>query len=189
MMKHTRQLKQETTNQIMNVEPNANFLHPITLEMGTNNTNAPICLTKLFLDNNNNMQRFNKYKCVTNHDEYKNVLYIPPIGYNSTDIIRMYEINTIDNLNNFINENLMDEILINRILNCWIKSNFDILIKHNNILNEIYNKIIQKYYSDIIKNFNLDKSNFINEWFSQHHKTEFHLDLLSDYISYIKKNI
>lgn len=188
-MNHTRHLKQETTNQIMNVEPNANFLHPITLEMGINNTNAPICLTKLFLDKNNNMQRFNKYKCVTNHDEYKNILYIPPIGYNSSDIIRMYEIDTIDNLNNFINENLMDEILINRILNCWIKSNFDILIKHNNILNEIYNKIIHKYYSDIIKKFNLDKSNFINEWFSQHHKTEFHLDLLSDYISYIKKNI
>ena len=188
-----RYIKNENiNNEIINIEPKTSLMHPITLELLPNNSLEPMCLTKLYLDDNK-LQKYNKYKCITNNDNYKKYLYIPPIGYNSDDLLQIYDIKTIDNLNNFISNNIdiLNILTINRIINCWIRINFDILIKHNNILEEIYIKLIENNYINIIKDFNLKNETikFINEWLKKHNKNDFTLNLLNDYIIYIKNNI
>ena len=186
-----RYLKSDISNEIINLNPKSSIIHPITLENIPNNTSEPFCLTKLYLDNNNNLKKYNKYKCISNEDNYKKYLFIPPVIYNSEDLLKIYNINSIDSLKTFISENINELKIstINRILNCWIKNNFDTLIKHNNILVDIYIELIENHYLNLVNDFSLknETGKYINEWFKKHDRNEFNLNLLKNYIDYIKK--
>ena len=160
-----------------------------------NNTDNDLCLTKYKYNITNNL--FNNYsdnKCNSNTNDYKQLLYIPPVGINSENILKIYSINSSDSLILWIETNMHSSniLTINRILNCWIINNIEILKNHNNFLKNIYNNLILKYSnSNIIKLINnniidLDKDTlyFIDDWINKYNN-EFTSNLLYDYFNYL----
>jgi hypothetical protein len=190
--------------EIINLKKNSKLLHPITGEPLTNIDKDNICLTKFKYSPNNAITTYNSYKCINNLDNYNKYMYTPPIGISSSDLLKIYSINNnIDDLDNWINNTLNESIrpnyfTINRIMNAWIKNNFDTLKSYNNILEKIYYNLLQLYLdSDIInkidkddiytfKNIKKDIKNYIDYWFNKKNPNEFDFDLLTDIIEHIK---
>jgi len=140
-----------------------------------------------------------KYK-ISNNENSVDAIPFQPMGIISSDILQMYQINSIDNLLEYIDTNIKSEniLTINRIVNCWIYNNYNVLKQHNNILEKIYKKIIYEY----IKNFNIDmekeidKRNininkeikkYIDFWINKNNTSIFSLNLLTDFINYFIK--
>ena len=119
---------QFTSQEISNIPANTQTIQPILVRL-TEKIPNPTCLTKTNL-NNNNVQFYNNYKCTTNNDDYKKYLYVPPIGISSDNILKIYDIDSIDSLNLLVS-NMIEEgkniYTINRILNCWIRNNFNLI--------------------------------------------------------------
>jgi hypothetical protein len=137
---------------------------------------------------------------VSNNENISNAIPFQPMGVLSSDILQMYQINSIDNLLEYIDANIKSKniLTINRIVNSWIYSNYNVLKQHNNVLEKIYKKIIYEY----IKNFNIDmesvidKKNininkeikeYIDSWVNKTNIANFSLNLLTDFISYFIK--
>ncbi len=187
-----RYIKSDINNDILNLNPKSKILHPQTLKWIVNDSDESLCITKYFLDKNNIFKKTSNYKCLSNNDKYKEYLYVPPLGLSSNDLLQIYNIDSIESLHTWIEDsNLLEPETIIRILNCWIKVNYDILEKYNKILVDIINNIITQFYSHLIGNFDLNKETlkFITNWLSIHNSSDFHFDLINDYIEYIKKNI
>ena len=137
---------------------------------------------------------------VSNNENTLHAIPFQPLGILSSDILQMYQINSIDNLLEYIDTNITSEniLTINRIINCWIYSNYNVLKQHNNVLEKIYKKIIYEYikYFNIDmereierKNININKEikDYIDSWINKKNTTIFSLNLLSDFINYFIK--
>jgi hypothetical protein len=188
------------SNEIFNLKINNSILHPLTCNWyHENNEQTDICLSKYKYDTTTDKFNFqNNFKCSYNLNisEYKQMLYIPPVGISSDNLLKLYNITSesslIEWINNYTETNNI--LTINRILNCWIINNIDILKNHNNILIDIYNNLILKYSkSDIIKliddnKINLQKETkyFIDYWINKFNN-EFYFNLLEEYIIYLNK--
>lgn len=190
-------IKYFESKEIVTLPPKTSGIHPINLKMIHNRDPVnPMCLTKFQMDKNNNLNILSTYKCKNNINNYKNNLYIPVIGLESIDLLKIYSIQSIDSLNEFINENLdkLNILTINRVINCWIRVNFETLKNYNNYLEKINWKIIEfNYHSNIEANeSNIKKEikSFIDYWINKHSLDEFNLNLLKDLIQYLhKKNL
>jgi hypothetical protein len=178
--------------EISNVPNNTFAMHPVTMILYEKNKN-PLCLTKNYLDNNNNIKFHHDYKCQnqTNASDYKKKLYVPPIGLSSVDLLSIYNIQSFDDLNNWIEDEFKEGAnnnTVNRILNCWIKNNIN-LFKNNNFLENkivpIYQKLLSITIPRSIKSEEI-KSIMI-DWFNKKSSNDFYFDLLEDIIHHIKK--
>ena len=132
------------SKEISNLPPKSAEIHPLNLKMFHNTDPInPLCLTKFQMDKNNNLNILSTYKCKNNVNNYKKNLYIPVIGFESIDLLNMYSIQSIDSLHNFVDENLqkINFITINRIINSWIRVNFETLQNYNNYLEKIFSKL------------------------------------------------
>lgn len=177
-------------NEIINIPPKTQILHPISSRWIKNET-KPICLTKFQLQNKET-KTFNDYVCKTNPTNYSNYLYIPPIGLSSNDLLQVYNIDSVDRLNNWIKENIetLNYITLNRCVNSWIRVNYDTLKNYNNFLEKIVNKIVIKYNGNELKKVkNLDKEikDYIDYWIGKNNGTEYNLNLINDFMAYIRK--
>ena len=182
---------------IITINKNSEYLHPLTCSWINNRTDDSICLTKYdYYKNNFSILKNSKCSNKVDINIYADYLYIPPVGISSDIILKIYNISSSDSLLKFLEENKYNIIICNRILNCWIINNIKILKKHNIILVDIYLKILENYndvdINKILKltSFNIHKklSNFIIEWFNKNlYIDKFKIDLLNDFIIYIKK--
>lgn len=180
---------------IVELEPKTSVLHPTALLWVQNvNTTNPLCITKFQMDNKKNLTILNEYKCKNNLNNYKKNLYIPPIGLNSNDLLTIYSIESIDSLYEWISDNLQKTkyTTVNRILNCWIRVNFDTLKNYNNYLEKICSKILEFSSKDKFKD-NEDKirkevKDFIDYWINKHSANEFNFNLIEDLRYYLVKN-
>lgn len=181
------------SKEIITLQPNSRIYHPINLELIKNTDSInPICLTKFQMDKNNNLNILNKYKCINKTNNYKKNLYVPVIGLGSSDLLNIYSINSIDSLDEFItnNLNILPHKTIERILNCWIRVNYDILKNYNNYLEKFCWHFVEFNYKINIKNESIIKKeikNFIDYWINKHSLDEFNLNLINDIIDYLKK--
>jgi hypothetical protein len=172
-----------TSQEISNIPANTRTIEPILVRI-TKKIPNPTCLTKANL-NDNNIQFYNNYKCTTNANDYKKYLYVPPIGISSDNILKIYDIDSIDSLNLLVS-NMIEEgkniYTINRILNCWIRNNFN-LINNNKFLEKIYYKLLTiELDSKIVDKIDLEKEikKFINNWVSKKKSDDFELNLFED---------
>jgi hypothetical protein len=179
-------------NEILNINPNSQTLHPVSSQwINTSNLTNPICLTKFQLVNKE-IEIFNNYKCKSDVNNYKQYLYLPPIGLSSNDLLKIYDIESIDRLNNWINSNLTINNFINlkRLLNCWIRINYETLKNYNNFLEKICIKIIGIILGDELKKIdNIEKESkyYVDYWINKNKGNEFELDIINDFILYLKK--
>jgi hypothetical protein len=179
-----RNIKNE--NEIINVPENTTLIDP-TLLIPIKHTN-PVCITKFNLDNKNKIfKTINNYKCKDNNiNNYKKYLYIPPFGITSSNILRIYNIDTIEDIDKFITINFHNIITFKRIINCWIKNNFDIIKKHPTILNKIILKIIKNEKGS---HYNFDKKiiDYIDYWINKLDSNVFNNNIIEDILTDLKK--
>lgn len=187
------------SKEIANINPDNQTLHPISSQwINTKNLVNPICLTK-FQILNNETKIISTYKCKNDPNNYKSFLFLPPIGLSSDDIIKIYDLESIDRLYNWINENLdiesssssgnINYFTIVRVVNCWIRVNFETLKNYHNFLVKIVIKLFKFNFGD---NFNIpeiDKEirDYVDYWMNKNSGTEFRLNLIDDFYNYLIK--
>jgi hypothetical protein len=193
---NTDEKLQNNSNEIITVKANSQLLHPLTCTwISTKIDKKDICLTKYNYQNNN--FTFSKEQKCKDNNNYAKYLYLPPVGISPDIILKIYEINDIDSLNDWINTNIdmINILTINRIINCWIINNINILKKHNKFLVQIYNKLILKYANRKILNkinhdiidLDIETLKFIEYWINKINVSDFKIDLLEDYNMYLEK--
>ena len=164
------------------IEPGEKYLHPITLAFSTNNsTTQNYCPSEFHYDRDGpTYSKVCKNTNISSFDIQK-FMALPYLNLNIEQILDMYKITGIESLilwvDNMISEKLPFQY-INRIINVWIKSNYDILIKNNNIMVDIYSKINKSYWK---KEFIVDDiKKYIKKWFKNKNYDNFFLDLGND---------
>jgi hypothetical protein len=187
------------SKEINNVNPDNQILHPISSQwINTKNLVNPICLTK-FQILNNETKIINTYKCKNGTNDYKSLLFLPPIGLTSDDIIKIYDLESIDRLYNWINEHLdvepsfssghVNYFTILRVVNCWIRVNFETLKNYNNFLVKIVSKLFKFNFGDEFNIPEIDKEirDYVDYWMNKNSGTEFKLNLIEDFYNYLIK--
>ena len=120
-------------------------------------------------------------------------MYIPPITINSETLLNIYNLNNIEDIINYIDNNLNKKIInfyhINRILKCWIRTNFNNLNTYLNVIQKICIKMIYAYFY-IEQNTDIEKdiNDYIKYWIKKNNDINiFTLDLFIDIVIYYKK--
>lgn len=127
-------------------------------------------------------------KDIKKEDIIKSMLY-PSINITSKDIIEIYNLNDIDSLKIWIDENISKDFeTINRVLNSWIIHNLSNLKYFNNALIDLIEKILKEHFKDIKKNI-IDKelSKFVDYWVKKVDIENFDLNLIIDFKNYLNK--
>ena len=165
------------------IEPGKFDLNPLTLQIIENKTKKNIYFSKFHLNDNNKLSTTtfdSKLKLYDNE-----FMATPSILIQQNDFLKIYDKNNINDLINYIDNNI-DNLFStnNRIINCFIRSNYKDLSKNNEILLNIYLKLFKNY------EINAQKMNdFINNWFKNNNPKSFYLDLGNDLQNYLSKNI
>jgi len=143
--------------------------HPITLKtIDTNGFLNPICLTKMYISNNK-LNNYSNYIC-NGENKYKENIQLPPIAFNSSDLLEIYNINNIDNLKEWIDNSIKlykyNIITFSRVISSWITENVDTLKSYKTHFHDICNKILNNYSFDIRFNKLVidEMNNFIDKW-------------------------
>ena len=178
---------------IETIKPDTIKIHPISLNIvDTRGFINPICLTKMNISDNK-LSTYSNYIC-KGENKYKEYIQLPPIGFGTSELLQIYNINNIDNLKYWIESNIEEYNIftLKRVLNCWINNNIDVLKIHNNFLEDICKLLLEKYMDLYnIKNIDIDKEvkYYIDYWIEKYDINSFEIDLLDNLKDYlIKKN-
>lgn len=176
------------SNNIETVPINTNKIHPITLDMvNTSGFINPVCLTKFHISNNK-LNIYSEYTC-NGENKYNEYMHLPPINITSSDLLKLYNINTIDNLKDYINSNIsiINQYTLIRIMHCWVINNMNILKSHTSSFINIYNIIIHHFdiFNQTIK-INVDKEvKYYIEYWIQKYDTTITTTLFEDLSIYL----
>lgn len=181
-LKNNRKIKKY----IVKIKKDEIELNPLILKLYHNDTDKDIYITTYFFDKNKELKYDTKEKIDDNYDE-KTFMLTPSLLIQSSELLKIYEITEIDD---FIKSNLENNYFpfINRILNCWIRENFNDLKKNNNILINIYYQIFIKFFSNIDINkklFEKECKVFFNKWFNNKNSDIFNINLGNDLEKYL----
>lgn len=154
------------------------YMHPNSLILHKNDK-LSICPTKYYINNNKLLDNESSNNCkdINNYESRKFMLY-PSTVIIYNEILKIYNIVSFDDLFDKITDLIKNNtfITINRIINCWIRNNYDDLKNKNKILVSIY-KFVFNYYN---KKLEVDESKLydeINKWFKFHTTNDFNLNL------------
>jgi hypothetical protein len=116
----------------------------------------------------------------------------PPVLLPISEILKCYDINNIDDMIAYVKNNikLINYETINRVLNCWIRHNFEELKKNNEALCNIYYNIYNVIDFEIVsliskKKFSIEVKKFVNIWFKKNNPDSHILNLLKDIDNYL----
>ena len=115
---------------------------------------------------------------------------LPYLNLNLDQLLDIYKIYNIETLIKWIDNKIEEKLplsYINRIINIWIKSNYNILIKNNNLISDIYIKINENYWKFDNKSINKSIILYIKKWFKYNEYNKFEVDLGKDLLDYITK--
>jgi hypothetical protein len=158
------------------IDTNEIYLHPITLELVVNKGPKKICPTELHYVNNKPYTGAPIENPNLTEKDIQSFMALPYLNLNIEHMLSIYKIESIDSMVKWIDEciNLNKQFnYINRILNIWIRFNFEELTKNNKILVSIYKKLNNKYYNISLNNI----EEKINEWFSKTKYDDFNVNL------------
>ena len=117
----------------------------------------------------------------------KNMLF-PNININYDYIVKMYNIDNIDSLKNWVESNIENKsyFTIERVINSWIITNIDELKFFNNGLVEIIKDVLVKFTKVKEVHINKELPNFIDYWIKKY-SNNFYLNLFTDFKKYLNK--
>jgi len=170
-------------NDPIEIKPHDIGLNPLNLSLIKNSSNSTMYFSKFYFNDN-----ANKLYSTTADEKLKlsnnnNFMELPSILIQQNDFLKIHNINDINDLIQYIDnnsDNLFD--YNNRIINCFIRCNYKILSKNNNILSNIYLKLFKNYNIDIIQ-----VNKFIKKWFNNNNSNFFFLNLGNDLKNYLSK--
>jgi len=154
---------------IVSVPINKKIIHPITLDnINTNGFLNPICLTKMYISNNK-LNNYSNYIC-NGENKYKENIQLPPIAFDSSDLLEIYNINNIDNLEEWVdyNKEKYNFHTYSRVMSCWIIVNAPSLKIYKERLINIYNKIFNIYSIKNDNDFDKNINTFVNNWIDEY---------------------
>jgi hypothetical protein len=160
--------KSFTSKDISTVPINKKVYHPITLEtINTKDFKNPICLTKMYVSNNK-LNNISNYIC-NGENKYKQYIQVPPVALNSSNLLEIYDINNIDNLKDWIENNfyVYNLLTLARVVSCWIINNSDTLKLYKKHLENICIFILYKQIKPEelkISKFEEEIKKYVNEW-------------------------
>ncbi len=176
------------------IESGEMFLHPITLQLiDTKDSKNNQCPTKFYFD-----EKIKKVQNCNSDDNISNLelskfMSIPYLNVSPDQFLNVYNIDEIDSLKNWIDNNIKNKKSfnhVNRVLDAWIRVNYDFLIKSNAILENIYYKIFKNYWNDIkINDSEIKKelSKYIPKWFEKKDINNFYFSIGNDINKYLSK--
>ena len=169
------------------VGKNEIFLHPITLTLQKNKRDEPFCPTQLHYKND---KIYFSEKVKSTHLDTKDIqtfMALPYLNLNIDQMLSIYKIDSIDSLIKWVKNNIMENKpykYINRLINIWIKSNYNDLLNNNKILSSIYEIINKKYWNNMM----IDKMDeYIDNWFKTKKYDDFYFNLGNDLHDYMIK--
>ena len=182
--KGNRNIKKENPE----IKPEDKFLNPLNLFIETNKLNDPMYVTSYYFDDDKNLTNYTLEK-PKKYIDIKKIMLTPPLLINHNELLKIYNIYDTNILIEFIDNNIETKLFdsLNRIINCWIRQNFNQLIKTNKILIPIYFKLFKKFYNFNVddKNFNKDIELYLIKWFKLKKSTDFFINLGQDLINYL----
>ena len=166
-------------NDPMEIKSGDIALDPLTLMIIRNKSNESRFFSRFHFDNQELINTTKDEKLKLSDD---NFMATPPILIPQNEFLKIYNINDINDLIKYIDDNI-DNLFDynNRIINSFIYSHYKDLIKNNKILTNIYLKLFKNY--KINKN-DIDK--FIKNWF-KNNKNTFSINLGNDLENYLSK--
>ena len=166
------------------------FLHPITLGLSkNNNTTKKYCPSEFHYDKDGPTYAKQCSSDISSFD-IQRFMTLPYLNLNLDQLLDIYKIYNIETLIKWIDNKIEEKLplsYINRIINIWIKSNYNILIKNNNLISDIYIKINKKYWKFDNESINKSIILYIKKWFKHTKHNEFDFDLGKDLLDYITK--
>jgi len=164
------------------------YLHPITLDLSKNTSNNTMyCPSSFHYDKDGPTYAKACTKNTISSSDIQKFMALPYLNLNIEQMLDIYKINNIESIllwvTNMIEEN-MPYKYVNRIINIWIKSYYDDLLKNNNILINIYEQINNHYWKKDIDRDQINK--YIKYWFKNKNYEDFSFDLGNDMIKNIK---
>jgi hypothetical protein len=170
-----------------------NILDPNTLTQFINMyETSNRCLTKFYIKNN--LIKNSSNNCINKSlDEIKKLMLIPSVVINFDSILNVYNIESITDLLSFIDNSIKDNLnfkFINRVINSWIRKNYEDLKKFNKILFKIYYSIFKYFYNYLITSkelFYKDIKLFIPYWIENNNTEIFNLNLTDEFKKYLTK--
>ena len=152
----------------MSIKPNEKYIHPITLSIEENTTKNDIYPSTL---------QINKKKNVVYSQEKPDKqinLMLPSLLIDFEQYLKYYNFESVTDILNMIDSNIIFYKKL-RILNAWIRINFDDLKKNNKIISKCFVYLFRKHY-DI--EFDMEAINkLISSWFKKNDKNIFDIDI------------
>ena len=171
-------------------ENEKSILHPLVVGLYEGQKNKNICTTNSIVKKDEFIQDCDKKKDNLTIDHLLTNIMLPNINIDTIDLLSLYDINNIDSLNNWIDENLYKLPFdnINRVLNIWIKSNLSELKQFNNALVNIIKKILEKFNLNINKKYlDTELPKFIDYWIKKSNENDFDFNLILDFKKFLNK--
>ena len=163
----------------MEIKPGDIGLNPLTLMVIKNPSDNILYFSKFHFDNKELLTTSTEKQMKIGN----NSMATPPILIPQNDFLKIHEIYNINDLIEYINNNIDNSFNYNnRLINCFIRSNFKDLSKNNKILSTIFLKLFKNYKTDI-KEIN----KFIENWFKNNSDNSFFLNLGNDLENYLSK--
>lgn len=164
------------------------YLHPLTLQFTKYVNQDQLTPSELHFEKNKNVGTWyvNEENVNYTEQEIQKYIALPYLNLNYHSIVNFYEIYDIDSFNNLIDlkinaKNPIDNII--RIINVWIKYNFNDLKKYNNYILNLFKKINEKYWN---KKYDEDKlKKFIDTWINNKNIDDFEFNIFDDILKFI----
>ena len=148
------------------------FLHPITLAMIHNDSkDKKYCASEFHY--NNNKPRYGTICDDKTKIDIRKFMALPYVNLNIDQMLKIFKINDIDSLLSWVDIQIENELpfqYINRIINIWIRQNYDLLKKNNDILVSLYLRQFSELSDNEIKTF-------LKKWFKTKKQDDFTFNL------------
>ena len=194
MIKDTRKLKQLGNE----VKPGELFLHPTLLTLQKNLDKKSVIPSEINIKDNkiyfNKIKETNNYKDLSKL-KLQSISSIPEIIYNDVYLLYLYQINNLDDLQNFIDDEIKKKIryeTINRVINIFLINKYDNFKNNYSSLINIYLLICKNYWTKInIEDSKLNNyiESFLTTFFRTTDYNDFNLDCGTNLKLYLKTKI
>jgi hypothetical protein len=114
---------------------------------------------------------------------------LPYINLDIKIILNIYKVNTIDKLEEWFDNSLETKSFesINRILNIWIKYNFNSVKNYYQLFEEFYIRLNNKFWNKKNKEQIKNIKKYIEKWFKIKKSDDFNFDIGNDLKKYLSK--
>jgi len=129
------------------------------------------------------------YNSTNNNNIKEQKVATPDLTISYNKILELYNIKTINDMEEIVNDKTNSFYYINRIFIAWTFDNFDVLKTHNNIFINMCHKLLLLLLPKIVKENDLKKhiKNYLEFWFEKNTKDSFSLNIMKDMETYFIK--